>query len=87
MKELLKRIITYIKAKIKGFNSEPRMFRRLLWYFTLAVVCIFSSVGILVALIWAGMFGEIPSKKELTSLNQQIASEVYSAESVLLGRY
>jgi penicillin-binding protein 1A len=87
MKKLLDRIITYIKAKINGFNSEPRMLRRVLRYFAIALVCIFSSLGILVALIWAGAFGEIPSKKELTSINQQIATEVYSADSVLLGRY
>jgi penicillin-binding protein 1A len=63
------------------------MLKRVLRYFAIALVCIFSSLGLLVVLIWAGMFGEIPSKKELTSINQQIATEVYSADSVLLGRY
>lgn len=87
MKEQFNRIITYIQAKIKGFISAPRMFRRLLWYFGIALVCIFSSVGVFIALIWIGVFGKIPDKKELTSINHQVATEVFSADSVLLGRY
>ena len=34
-----------------------------------------------------GVFGEIPDKKELSSINHQVATEVFSADSVLLGRY
>jgi len=87
MKELLKGKISRIKSKIKGFNSQPNLFKRLLWYLSLLAVGIFSSVVILIMLIWMGVFGEIPDKKELSSINQQVATEVFSADSVLLGRY
>ena len=33
------------------------------------------------------MFGEIPSRNDLTSINHQVATEIFSADSVLLGRY
>ncbi|HEU5289170.1 MAG TPA: transglycosylase domain-containing protein [Cyclobacteriaceae bacterium] len=36
---------------------------------------------------WLGIFGSIPSKEELLEIKNPIASEVYSADSVLLGRY
>ena len=87
MKELFRLGIARIKAKIKAFNTEPRLFRRLLWYFSLLILGIFSSVGILIVLIWMGMFGEIPDKKQLSSISNQVATEVFSADSVLLGRY
>ncbi len=33
------------------------------------------------------MFGEMPSRNDLTSFNHQVATEIFSADSVLLGRY
>jgi len=35
----------------------------------------------------AGFFGRIPSREELENINHQVATEVYSADSVLLGKY
>ena len=87
MKGLLKGKIARIKAKIKGFNAEPNLFKRLVWYLSLLAVGIFSAVALLIMLIWMGVFGEIPSKKELSSISHQVATEVFSADSVLLGRY
>lgn len=40
-----------------------------------------------ISLIWLGAFGEIPEYGELKSINNQVATEIYSADSVLLGRY
>jgi penicillin-binding protein 1A len=44
-------------------------------------------LGAFVLSIQMGIFGPIPSKRSLTSIRQPIASEVYSTDSVLLGRY
>jgi len=41
----------------------------------------------LVLLVWAGVFGPLPDKDELLAVQNPIATEVYSADSVLLGRY
>jgi penicillin-binding protein 1A len=38
-------------------------------------------------LVWMGAFGTIPSSKELAEVENPSATEVYSADSVLLGRY
>jgi penicillin-binding protein 1A len=44
-------------------------------------------VFLLVMLVWAGFFGRLPGKHELKDIHHPLASEVYSADSVLLGRY
>jgi penicillin-binding protein 1A len=38
-------------------------------------------------LVWSGAFGRIPSRKDLRSINHRVATEIYSADSVLLGKY
>jgi penicillin-binding protein 1A len=87
MKELFKFVQLRIKLKTNDLKTKPGIRRRILRYLSLAVLCIFSSVALLIFLIWIGVFGEIPSKKELASISQQVATEVFSADSVLLGRY
>lgn len=52
---------------------------------TLAAVV--SLLVFLVLLIWIGLLGPMPNKKELLAVQNPTASEVYSADSVLLGRY
>ena len=56
-----------------------------LWGLFLSVVLAFLLFLFLST--WAGLFGSIPNKKELLAIKNPAASEVYSADSVLLGRY
>ncbi len=37
--------------------------------------------------VWSGIYGKLPSKKDLASIRNYTASEVFSADSVLLGRF
>jgi penicillin-binding protein 1A len=37
--------------------------------------------------VYFGAFGRMPSAADLRALQNHVASEVYSADSVLLGRY
>lgn len=37
--------------------------------------------------IYAGAWGKVPTKKDLSEFNYQRASEVYSADSILIGKY
>src|SRR5918993_249042 len=87
MKHLLMRVKARILAKFDDFYSRPGKVRKIFKFLMITVLCIFSSIALLVASIWLGFFGEIPNRNELTSLNQQVATEVFSADSVLLGRY
>jgi penicillin-binding protein 1A len=51
------------------------------------VAGLFAFITGFVLLVWMGFFGKIPDKKDLKDIQNPIASEVYSADSVLLGRY
>tara|TARA_R110000868_G_scaffold37481_6_gene132616 strand:+ start:14195 stop:16450 length:2256 start_codon:yes stop_codon:yes gene_type:complete len=46
-----------------------------------------SSVLLLILAIYLGAWGKIPKTKELSDFKYQRASEVYSADSVLIGKY
>lgn len=48
---------------------------------------ILAASGLLLLLFFVFILTQIPSKKELTFIRNAVASEVYSADSVLLGRY
>ncbi len=54
----------------------------------IAIVFLFLLAGFLFYLsIYTGLFGKIPSEKELKSRQNSSASEVYTSDSVLIGRY
>lgn len=53
-------------------------------YLSLIVVC---TGALFVFLVWSGVFGALPDKDHLKEIHHPVASEVYSADSVLLGRY
>jgi penicillin-binding protein 1A len=53
----------------------------------LVVALSFSFLSLLFVLTLVGAFGSIPGKDDLLKIKNPIASEIYSADSVLLGRY
>ncbi len=56
--------------------------------YTLLFIAVFSMGFLLFfASVYFGGWGKIPNKKELASFQYQRASEVYSADSVLIGKY
>ena len=55
--------------------------------FLLGCMVVLSIPLLLFYAISSGMIGEIPGDKELLAIKNYQASEVYSADSVLLGRY
>lgn len=74
-------------TRVRDFFSRPNFWSR---FFRLAAGCaaaLFAFVATFVLLVWMGVFGKIPGKKDLKEIQNPIASEVYSADSVLLGRY
>ncbi len=56
------------------------------------IACIIGLIGVLalvglISAIGFGAFGKLPTVEELKSIKNPVASEVYSADGVLLGRY
>jgi len=56
-------------------------------YVLLAVAGIILIQVIIILLVLAGAFGKLPSASELKSIRNPIASEVYSSDGVLMGKY
>ena len=56
-------------------------------YSVLGILGIFMLLVIFVLSINTGLWGSIPSKKELSNFQYQVASEVYTSDSVLIGKY
>jgi penicillin-binding protein 1A len=76
-----------IGDRLKTFfpnKNFKQIFLRLALFGILVILIPFFT---LVILVWAGVFGKLPDKEALTKIQNPLASEVYSADSVLLGRY
>jgi penicillin-binding protein 1A len=72
---------------VREFFIKPHFWKRFLKLAAWCVATIFAIITGFVFLVWLGFFGKIPGKKDLKEIQNPIASEVYSADSVLLGRY
>lgn len=73
--------------KLKAFYHRPHFLRRLLKLGALLLTLVITACFVFVVLVWVGLFGKIPGTKDLKDIQHPLASEVYSADSVLLGRY
>ena len=72
---------------LKAFRQRrPRRFKVALGVIILFFSSIFLYFIFYLAVLW-GAWGRMPGMAQLRSIQQPLASEVYSADSVLLGRY
>ncbi|WP_343488458.1 transglycosylase domain-containing protein [Allomuricauda sp. d1] len=53
----------------------------------LALLVPMAAVLIFIGLVYSGIWGKLPNTEELSDIQHQRASEVYSADSVLIGKY
>jgi penicillin-binding protein 1A len=71
----------------KGYKGLIRMVIRLT-VFSMATALLFIAVAVIFILsVKNGKYGELPDYKELQNVRNNVASEIYSADSVLLGKY
>ncbi|WP_430909642.1 transglycosylase domain-containing protein [Maribacter sp. 2-571] len=66
------------------FNRIKPVYLR---YGVLAFLAFMASIFLFITSIYAGLWGKIPSRSELADLKYQRATEVYSADSVLIGKF
>jgi penicillin-binding protein 1A len=63
--------------------NKKKIVRYGLW----ALLASFGLLLLFILSIYLGAWGKVPSKKELSDFQYQRASEVYTADSVLIGKY
>ncbi len=75
------------KKKRKG-NRKKRSWKGKIFrtFFSLAAALLLLFL-FFVFLVWSGIFGELPSRDQLAAIRQNTASEVYSSDGKLMGRY
>lgn len=62
-------------------------FKKVMWGgASITTLCV-SGALFLWLLVWSGALGHLPTRAELKQVKHPVATEVYSADSVLLGRY
>ena len=76
-----------IRHSVISSYRKHGLFKSLIRFAAIGLSILIGSVVVLVLLVWAGVFGNIPGKDDLKEIQHPIASEVFSADSVLLGRY
>ncbi len=76
-----------VARKFKKFYRARGLFGKVMSIAALIGLALVSVVFGFVFLVWIGLFGRIPGKSALKEIQNPMASEVYSADSVLLGRY
>jgi penicillin-binding protein 1A len=87
MEEPQRPVFRRVKDYLNGFYIRNGFFKSALGVAGLFFFAVFSIVLCFVFLVWSGLFGALPDKEHLKQIHHPMASEVYSADSILLGRY
>jgi penicillin-binding protein 1A len=64
-----------------------RILKKTLLYVGIAISSVILLAVILFILVYSGMFGPLPGKAELSAINNEEASLVYSSDSIVIGKY
>ncbi|MEO1261458.1 MAG: transglycosylase domain-containing protein [Bacteroidota bacterium] len=84
------KVYPYVAPALKRYRAlraeHPVTARVSLFAATMAVLGFFL-IATFVSSVYFGAFGELPTQEVIRGIDQNIASEVYSADSVLLGKY
>ena len=87
MKQKKGGLLTGMKRRMQRFYRRHGFFKSLLGLAGVLSLLVFMAGTCFVLLVWAGLFGRIADKADLKAIHHPVASEIYSADSVLLGRY
>ena len=69
------------------FFKNKSLFGKLIITGGVALGMLFAGILFLYLLVVSEILGDIPHREELRQVENPVASEVYSADSVLIGRY
>ena len=70
---------------VKKKKKNGKWGNKILKYFIVVFLSALLLFGLLFGLVYAGLFGRLPDKTELTSISNEEASLVYSSDNVIIG--
>ncbi len=68
-------------------NNRKRTVGKLLKYFLYFVALMVLIQGVFIILVLAGTFGKLPDNQSLKQIQNPMATEVYTADGILMGTY
>jgi penicillin-binding protein 1A len=68
-------------------KSKGKLRNKFIKYSLILLFTFIVLTGLLLGCVYLGVFGTLPNEKELTSINNEEASLVYSADNVIIGKY
>ncbi len=71
----------------KASNKKVSTSRKILVFTAKIVTILFLLGSLFFIMVFLGVLGPVPSKKQLHVINNPVASEVYSSDGKILGRY
>lgn len=80
------RTIQLIQKFISFFKAQSKLKQSLIVAFAF-ISSIFLAFISLIILVWSGVLGSLPGKLELRAVQNPLATQIFSADSVLLGKY
>ena len=87
MHEIRGTVFNRMKDRFRTFYKRYGFFKSVLGLAGIFSLFAITASVFFVFLVWSGFFGALPDNGDLKQIDHPIASEVYSADSVLLGRY
>ncbi|MCI4669287.1 MAG: transglycosylase domain-containing protein [Bacteroidia bacterium] len=73
--------------KLKKNLQSKKFWKRVGVYSLIGIGTMALTSLLLFLLVFLGVFGSLPSKSDLTNIKNNVASEVYSEDNALLGKY
>ncbi len=86
LKEVLSGFTKWVKQSFKD-PKKRALAKRLFYLFAGLALVGLLALSLFIGLIYFGFFGALPEKSELYGIQNPVASEVYSRDGVLLGKY
>jgi len=71
-------------------NSQVKKYRtlqRVLRYIIYLLAGLLFLLGLFIVMVLTGVFGKLPNKQEFMQIQNPMATEVYTADGVLMGTY
>lgn len=81
------RAIAPLRQRWANFRQRSPRFAWVVRFFGWVAMFALSVVLLLVIGVWAGLFGRLPDTAELRSIENPLATEIYTIDSVLIGKY
>lgn len=88
---MIKTFLNKIRQKYRTLTADPAARKKTLRQ--ILKVTLWGATGIVILnillfiAVWAGIFGKLPSGRELSAIENQLSSEIYAENGELLGKY